>query len=313
MTDSLKQRLLGRRTQRVPPGKAADRGGASRIVARDGSESVRRLGLSKPWHGDLYHRMLTLGWFGFMGLAAVIYVAANLIFAWLYWLEPDSVSNAKPGSFLDLFFFSVETFATVGYGVMAPQTLYSNVIMTIETLVGIMTVALTTGLLFARVSRPTAQVMFAKVAVIDTYNGAPALMVRMGNQRRSQIIEASVGLTLLRSETTSEGRYMRRFHDLALLRPRTPVFALSFTAIHLIDAESPLFGVTAEALASSESELLVTVTGLEETMGQTVHARASYLPDDIRMGVRYVDIFGRDEHGRRSIDYSRFHVVESTH
>jgi inward rectifier potassium channel len=106
---------------------------------------------------------------------------------------------------------------------------------------------------------------------------------------------------------------MRRFHDLALLRPRTPVFALSFTAIHLIDAESPLFGVTAEALASSESELLVTVTGLEETMGQTVHARASYLPDDIRMGVRYVDIFGRDEHGRRSIDYSRFHVVESTH
>ncbi len=284
----------------------------SRIVARDPSQSVRRIGLRQPWHGDLYHRTLTLGWGSFIALAAVIYVAANMIFAWLYWLQPDSVANARPGSLLDMFFFSVETFATVGYGVMAPQTLYANVIMTIETLVGIMTVALTTGLLFTRVSRPTAQVLFAQVAVIDTYNGAPALMVRMGNQRRSQIIEATVGLTLLRSETTSEGRFMRRFHDLTLLRPRTPVFALSFTAIHLIDASSPLYGVTAQTLLSSESELLVTVTGLEETMGQTVHARTSYLPDEIRIGAHYSDIFSQDDTGRRSIDYSRFHAVEPT-
>jgi inward rectifier potassium channel len=182
--------------------------------------------------------------------------------------------------------------------------------MTVETLVGLMTVALTTGVLFARVSRPTARVLFADVAVVNHYNGQPALMVRMGNARRSQIIQAEVSLTMLRNEVTAEGQSMRRFYDLPLARARTPVFAMSYTAMHFIDEDSPLYGLDAQDLATHDIELLVTVNGLDETMGQQVHARASYLPAEVIFGHRYADMFGVTEDGRRAIDYARFHSVE---
>jgi len=292
-------------TDRRPEGKAI-----GRIVQRDATEGLLRVGLRERWHQDLYHRLLTLSWSQFMLLAAVVYVLANAIFAGLYLLQPGSIANATPGSFLDAFFFSVETFATVGYGVLAPATLYANTVMTAETLVGIMTVALTTGVLFARVSRPTARVLFARVAVVNLYNGQPALMVRMGNARRSQIVQAEVSLTFLRSETTAEGHFMRRFYDLPLARARTPVFAMTYTAIHFIDEQSPLFGLDAEDLVAHEIELLVTVNGLDETMGQQVHARASYLPQEIIFGHRYADMFGVTDDGRRAIDYARFHLTE---
>ncbi len=289
--------------------KLAGRGG-TRIVQRDATEGLLRVGLQEHWYRDLYHRLLTLSWWQFMLLSAVVYVAANAIFAGLFLLQPGSIVNAAPGSFLDAFFFSVETFATVGYGVMAPATVYGNAVMTVETLVGLMTVALTTGVLFARVSRPTARVLFAKVAVVNVYNGQPALMLRMGNARRSQIIQAEVTLTVLRSEITAEGQFMRRFYDLPLARTRTPVFAMTYTAIHFIDEASPFYGIDANDLITYEIELLVTVNGLDETMGQPVHARASYLPEEIVFGHRYADMFGVTEDGRRAIDYNRFHITE---
>jgi inward rectifier potassium channel len=292
-------------TDRKPPGPVR-----SLVVQRAATEGLVRVGLQERWHRDLYHRMLTLSWPYFMLLATVVYVVANAAFAALYLLQPGSIANARPGSFLDAFFFSVETFATVGYGVLAPATVYANTVMTVETLVGLMTVALTTGVLFARVSRPTARVLFARVAVVNVYNGQAALMLRMGNARRSQIVQAEVGLTLLRSETTAEGQFMRRFYDLPLARTRTPVFAMSYTAIHFIDETSPLYGMDAEGLRRHEIELLVTVNGLDETLGQPVHARASYLPDEIVFGHRYVDMFGVTEDGRRAIDYARFHLTE---
>jgi inward rectifier potassium channel len=132
-------------------------------------------------------------------------------------------------------------------------------------------------------------------------------MIRLGNERTSQIVDAQVSVNLLRNETTREGRFMRRFHDLKLVRARTPVFALSFTAVHVIDAASPLHGMTAEGLAQAEVELLVTVIGIDETSGQTVHARTSYTADEIRIGHRYADVFGQTADGRRAIDYARFH------
>jgi inward rectifier potassium channel len=291
-------------TDRRPEGRTA-----SRIVQRGAADGLLRVGLDERWHRDLYHRLFTLTWWQFMLLSAAVYITANLGFALLYFIQPGSIANAAPGSFLDAFFFSVETFATLGYGVLAPATVYANTIMTVETLAGIMLVALTTGILFARVSRPTARVLFAKVAVVTIYNGQPALMVRMGNERRSQIIQAEVGLTLLRSEQTAEGEFMRRFYDLPLARSRTPVFAMTFTAIHLIDEQSPLYGMDAAGLAAHEIELLVTVNGLDETLGQVAHARASYLSDEVIFGHRYADMFGVTEDGRRAIDYARFHTV----
>ena len=280
------------------------------IVRRSSTDGLVRVGLDSGWWRDIYHRTLMLNWWQFMLVSGVIYMLANLGFALLYFAQAGSISNARPGSFADAFFFSVETFATLGYGVLAPATLYANWVMTFETLVGLMTVALTTGMLFARVSRPRAKVLFSRVAVITVHEGLPTLMVRMGNERQSQIVEAKVGLSILRSERTLEGAFIRRFQDLRLLRERTPIFAMSFSAMHVIDESSPLFGMDAAGMKAAEIELLLTVSGLDEIMGQTVHARTSYVADEIRFSHRYVDIFGVTDDGRRAIDYTRFHDTE---
>ncbi len=240
-----------------------------------------------------------------------VYLIANLAFAFLYWLQPGAIANARPGFFRDAFFFSVETFGTIGYGTLAPATDYANAVMTAETLCGIVLVALTTGVMFARVSRPTARVLFSKVAVVSPYNGTPTLMVRMANERLNQILQAEVGMTLVRNERTSEGVFIRRFYDLDLARDRTPIFAMSFLAMHPLNETSPLLGATTETLADMEAEILVTVTGLDETMSQTVHARVSYLPEEILFNHRYANMFGRTDDGRRAIDYGQFHRTET--
>ncbi len=286
-------------------------GPRARIIPQRGAQmGLLRVGLRSAWWSDAYHRALTLRWRGFLAVAAGVYLATNVVFAGLYSLQPGSIANARPGSLVDAFFFSIETFGTIGYGVLSPATLYANVLMTIETLCSIMLIALTTGLMFARVSRPTARVLFSRVAVVAPYNGQPTLMVRMGNERMNQILQAEVGLTMVRNEHTTEGTYMRRFYDLKLARARTPIFAMSFLVLHTIDRSSPLFGATHESLVDEEVEILVTVTGLDETMSQTVHARASYLPEEVLFGRRYANIFGVTSDGRRAIDYRRFHDTE---
>ena len=284
----------------------------SRLAATGRASTILRVGLRQPWHGDMYHRALTVSWPRFFAAATLVYLFANSVFALAFLAQPGSITNAQPGSFLDAFFFSVQTFGTIGYGVMSPATPWANAVMTVETLVGIMLVALTTGVMFARVSRPTARVLFSKVAVITDWEGVPTLMVRMGNQRISQIVQAEVGMSLVRNERTREGQSLRRFYDLKLERTRTPVFAMSFQAMHRIDPSSPLYGMTHDDLEATEAELVVTVTGMDETMGANVHARGSYLPSEIRYRHRYVDIFGMTPEGRRAIDYRRFHDTEPT-
>ena len=284
--------------------------GVQRLIQRGAERGLLRVGLRPNPTKDLYHRALRLPWSGFLLLITGVYLAANLAFAFLYWLQPGAITNARPGSFRDAFFFSVETFGTIGYGTLAPATDYANAVMTAETLCGIMLVALTTGVMFARVSRPTARVLFSKVAVVAPYNGVPTLMVRMGNERLSQILQAEVGMTLVRSEHTSEGAYMRRFYNLALARDQTPIFAMSFLAMHTLDQTSPLFGATRQTLEEMETEILITVTGLDETMSQTVHARISYLPHEILFDHRYANMFGVTDDGRRAIDYGQFHRTE---
>lgn len=292
-------------TDRPPTGRRA-----GHIVARSKQDDVVRSGLETSTWNDLYHRLLTMSWPGFMLASSGLYMLVNSAFAILYLLQPGSITNARAGSFLDAFFFSVQTFATVGYGVMVPATLYANIVFTLESFVGLITVAITTGMMFARISRPTAKVKFAKVAVITQYEGRTALMLRMGNQRRSQIVDAVVRLSLLRSKFTKEGRFMRRFQDLKLERSDTPLFAISFSAIHIIDETSPLFGMTEAMLRAEEVELLATVTGLEEGLAQTVHARVSFTAEEILMHQSYVDIFGVTEDGRRGIDYAKFDATE---
>ena len=291
----------------MPPGVRR----RNRIVTRGREEmGALRVGATIPWYADIYHRTLIVRWPVFLVAGCVIYLLLNVMFAGLYLVRPGTIDHAQPGSFQDAFFFSIQTMATIGYGVLTPTGTYANVVMTVETIVSLLFAAFTTGLTFSRFSRPTARVTFSRVATISPYNGRPTLSVRLSNGRRNQILEADVSLVLLRSETTQEGGTMRRFYDLPLARGHTPVFSLSFTAMHAIDEASPLFGATPESLEAEDAELLVTVTGLDETMSQTIHARTSYSAEEIVYGQRFKDMFGYTPEGRLVIDYTYFDEVE---
>ncbi|MCA1995508.1 MAG: ATP-sensitive inward rectifier potassium channel 10 [Coleofasciculus sp. S288] len=278
------------------------------VVSNRRFDVIRKGLLHSHWR-DPYHLIITLDWPRFIGLTVVSYVAINALFALLYLLQADSIKNARPGSFLDAFFFSVQTMATIGYGAMYPQTDYANLLVSLEALVGLMGVAMGTGLAFARFSRPTARVLFSRVAVIAPLNGIPTLMFRVANERRNQILEAQLGVSLLRNEITQEGEFMRRFYDLKLIRNQTRNFSLTWTAMHQIDESSPLYGETLESMTEAETDIVVTLIGFDETVAQTLHARHYYLTDEILWNMRFVDIFSTKSDGRRVIDYSRFHDV----
>jgi inward rectifier potassium channel len=308
--------VRGRKRLAAPPGRGVrlraepPAGGdarPARMIARESADHTVALGLRRPWFGDLYHFALRLSWCSFLLGGVALYLAANAVFALLYLVQPGAIANARPGAFADAFFFSVQTMATVGYGQMAPATLYANLVVTLETAVGLMFLALATGLVFARFSRPTARVLFSRVAVIGPYDGTPTLSFRLANQRSNQILQAEVSAVLLRDETTMEGVTIRRFYDLPLARYRTPVFALTFSVMHQIDKDSPLYGASAAALEADNAELIVTASGIDETIAQPVHARTSYLPHEILWGHRFVDVMGWTDDGSRVIDYRRFH------
>jgi inward rectifier potassium channel len=231
------------------------------------------------------------------------------LFAFAYLVGGDGIANARPGNFLDAFFFSVQTMASIGYGAMYPQTAYANVLVTVEALMGLLGLSMATGLMFARFSRPTARVLFSRVAVITAYNGLPSLMFRAANQRQNRILEAHMWVTLVRDEITKEGQFMRRFYELPLVRSHSPLFALSWTVMHIIDENSPFYGVTAEMMVEEEMEIIVTLTGIDETVAQSIHARHSYDAREILWNMQFLDILSKTRDGRRVVDYSRFHEV----
>jgi inward rectifier potassium channel len=282
----------------------------TRLVQREPSDRVMAIGLRDRWLGDLYHHLLTLPWWAFLLGLAGVYLGLNILFAVLYLLGDAAIANARPGAFSDAFFFSVETISTIGYGQMSPATLYGNIVMTVEATFGLILLAASAGVVLARFSRPTARVMFSKVAVIAPYNGVPTLSFRLANERRNQILEAQVAVTLVRDERTAEGEWMRRFYDLQLARQRSPIFAMTFTVMHPIDPTSPLWSATASSLVAEAVEIVVTVTGLDETMSQAVHARTSYLAHEVLWGHRFADVFTQTKDGRLAIDYRRFHDTE---
>jgi inward rectifier potassium channel len=276
------------------------------------AEGVRRVGSARITRLDAYHLLLTMPWRWFFGIQAVAYILFNAVFALLYLAAPGNIANAKPGSFTDAFFFSVQTMATIGFGVMAPATLYANVMVTIEALLGMASVAVAAGLIFARFSQPTARVLFSQVVVVTPYNGVPTLMFRCANERRNQIFEAQVHVDFARQETSAEGMELRRSYELNLARDRNPQFSLSWTVMHPIDAASPLYGIDPDLLAAQEAAIVVTLTGIDETISQRVFARSAYRADEILWGRKFVDILSETEDGLTQVDYRRFHdTVES--
>lgn len=256
---------------------------------------------------DLYHRMLALPLWGILAAMAVVYVAANLLFGALYLLTPGGVGNLKSGDYWDAFFFSVQTFGTIGYGYMFPRSLAADVIVTAESFTSLVYMAVATGLVFARVSRPTARVMFSSTAIIGMQDGKRTLMLRAANRRSNQILEAEVMINLARQTVTKEGQEIRRFEELKPLKPRTPLFAYTWMIMHVIEEDSPLHGLTAEDLDASDAEILVVLSGVDDRFSQRVHARYSYLAEDIAFDRRFIDVLSVTPDGRWVLDYTRFH------
>lgn len=276
---------------------------------RLGNSEIKRLG-SRRWNwGDSYHWMLTLNWPHFFLLVGFLYFLTNLVFATAFYMVPHAVTNARPDMFVDYVFFSIETLATVGYGYMNPGSTYGHIVASAEILLGMVEVAAVTGLLFARFSRPTSRILFSDVAVVTNFNGMPTLMLRTGNERDNLIIEASVRASLVRRETTQEGQIFTRFYDLALERDRTSVFALSWTVMHPIDASSPLYGKTRKDLQESGTTLTVSISGMDDTLNDFVHARQSYAAEHIYFGHHFVDILSDKVGDVRTLDFGKFHDI----
>jgi inward rectifier potassium channel len=279
----------------------------ARLLLRTGRYNVVRRGVPDARFRDYYYRLLSASWVWLISVLCGWYVVTNALFAAAYLGLGDGIENARPGSFTDAFFFSVQTMATIGYGKLVPRGFAANVLVSAEALIGMGGLAVATGLLFAKFSRPTARVVFSRSAVIAMRDEVPRLMFRVANERDSMIVEAQMRVVLVRTEKTSEGETMRRFHDLELERGRTAIFPLSWTVSHRLGPESPLHGLSPETLDEGDIELVCSLTGVEELFASTIHARFSYSTVDIKFGHRFVDILALEPDGRRAVDYTRFH------
>jgi inward rectifier potassium channel len=278
-------------------------------LVRMGHREIETLGLNQGFWTDLYHRAMSVYWPVFFGSAALIFIALNIFFAFLYSLGIDPIANVGSDRFLELFYFSIETLATVGYGDMHPQTDYGHLIATIEIFTGMCLLAVLTGLVFARFSRPRARFVFASNAVVTTHEGKRTLMIRMANARHNTISRASARLWIIRAERTKEGDRLRRFHELHLDRQEHPMFALSWTLFHAIDKDSPIHGVSETELSEADAIFVLNVGGLDDGSAQQLYARHIYSYYDIRWGYRYRDITGVSAEGRFQLDYTKFNDV----
>lgn len=273
----------------------------------DMGSSVRRTGDRPHPLGDLFHALMTVSWPKTIALIFCGYLLANVPFALVYLALGDSIQNARPGNLEDAFFFSIQTMATIGYGSMSPHGMAADFVVSLEAITGIVATAVVTGVVFAKFSRPTARVLFSHTALIGTVNQRRVLMIRLANERDSQLVDPTARLVLLRDETTTEGQRFRRMHDLTLQRDRSAVFALSWTVFHTIDEHSPLFGATRESLLTQDISLVMSLSGTDETLMQTVHARHSYDAQSLVFGAHFVDMFSKTSTGT-TLDVTRLHT-----
>jgi len=280
-----------------------------RLLEKNGEFNVVRRGLNFWSSASLYHHMLNMKWPAFLGWAALVYLGMNLFFAAIYVGLDVGALNGEPAQgfhrFLRAFYFSVQTASTIGYGHISPHGDVANLVVTVESFFGLLAVALMTGIVFARFSRPTANVLFSEHALIAPYAGTGrGFMFRIVNGRRSQLIELQVQV-ILSWRDEGHDAHARRFHFLPLERDRVPFFSLNWTIVHPIDEQSPLHGVDVETLKKREAEVTVLLTGMDETFSQIVHARSSYRADEIVEGARFVRMFQLSDDGRTEIDIRR--------
>ena len=260
---------------------------------------------------DTYHWLLTLNWLEFSLCVSGLYLSINCFFAALYFLGGSAaIAELPAGSFSNAFFFSVETLATVGYGHMYPVSFYGHLVVTAEIIVGMFGMAVITGLIFVRFSRPTANLEFSRTMVFSTFKGQPALMFRIANQRRQPMVEAAFRLMLLRTESVPEDDDMRLFYELRLQMDRVIVFPAAMTIRHIIDEQSPLYGLTLESLERGDVRLIASIVCVDSVVAAAVQSQHDYTWRDIRFDERFVEIYTEDEAGRFVVDYGLLHETE---
>jgi len=281
-----------------------------KIRVRSGQFEFVKLNAKKFDWRDTYHFILTLSWPGFAGVVFGIYVLINIIFALLYLLHEHAVAEMPAGSFLYAFFFSVETLATVGYGHMYPDSLYGHLISMLEIMVGMFGLAVITGLIFVRFSRPTARLHFSKVAVIAPFDAVPNLMIRVANLRHQAMVEPDFRMILIRSTTTAEGDDMRRFRSLKLEFDHLIMFPAVLTVRHRIDEESPLFGMTPEDFQRQDIRFVASIVGVDTVIVAPVEGFRDYNYDQIEWNRRFVEIYDQNAEGEWTVDYARIDETE---
>ena len=297
-------------------GSVVSREARKRLLNRDGSFNVIRTGLGLLESFAPYHHLLTISWTGFLGLVALSYFVLNLLFASAYLACGAGALSGTGAEMLGgpvgrAFFFSVQTFATIGYGQIGPNGFAANMIVTVEALVGLMYQALATGLLFARFARPTASIVFSRRAVVAPYNSGQALMFRIANSRRNEIMQLEAQVLFSSMEADAQAGAVRKYMLLPLERNKVTFFPLSWTVVHPIDEASPLAGRTVEQLERAGAEILVLLSGIDETFEQVVHARSSYRGHEIVWNARFQSMFlARDSSARVSVDIGRLHDIE---
>ena len=284
------------------------RGKAAR--AHLGSYEFRKQGISRFDLRDPYHLAITLSWPQFLSALLALYLCANLVFAMLFWLVPGSVANARPHSFADAFFFSIETIATVGYGEMYPATLYGHLLASLEIVCGLAFTAILTGLTFVRFSRPRAKLVFASNPVVAMHNGKPTLMLQIGNGRVGALADATAKLNIMLAETAADGTRLRRLQELRLERAHIPLFPLSWTLMHVLDDKSPLYGFDAGRAMAAEAGVFVTFEARDPTLATLVHEIRTYRPQDIRFGMRYRDAISVAADGTPVVDLDAIGALE---
>ncbi len=279
------------------------------LAVQSGAFDVRKSGLRRVDWRDPYHLALSLSWPRFFAAMLGLELALNSVFACLYLLQRGAVAQARPGCFTDAFFFSLETLATVGYGVMAPATLYGHIVSATEILTGVAFTAVLTGLVFGRFSRPRAKILYADRAVIGMHDGALALTIRIANGRLTLLADAQAQVSALLMEVTAEGQRFRRPHDLKLRRSSFPLFALTWTLAHVIDETSPLFGWDQQRLQAEDVRLFVTLRARDVALAAEVHDIHSYGQGEILFGMRYQDAVSWDAQGRTVADLNKLSLV----
>jgi inward rectifier potassium channel len=281
---------------------------SSPLKIRSGQIEFHRLNVEERDLRDVYHWMLTLSWPQFAAFILAIYVAINLVFSILYYLGRPCIAGME--SFPDAFFFSVETLATVGYGHFYPNTFYGHLVATAEIMVGMFGLAVITGLIFVRFSRPTARLVFSRRLVISPFDGQPALMMRVANLRHQAMAEAEFRVMLIRNEFVKEGEYMRRFYALPLQFDRLITFPVALTIRHIIDERSPLYGLKAEDLEKSDVRILASIVCIDTVIPASVQSQQHYTWRDVHFGHRFVEIYNDIDDHTMSVDYGLLHEIE---